>query len=102
MFQLLFLKGAAVAEWLSSWLAEKEDRVRLPALPLEFSEIGYLLLPSRDMAKIPLKRRKSSIQPTNRYFKISKLQELYRHLSFFFNFRAFLNFSAFKIVKPLP
>ena len=29
------------------------------------SEIGYLLLPSRDMAEIPLKRRKSSIQPTN-------------------------------------
>ena len=29
------------------------------------SEIGYLLLPSRDMAEIPLKRRKSVIQPTN-------------------------------------
>ena len=29
------------------------------------SEIGYLLLPSRDMAEIPIKRRKSSIQPTN-------------------------------------
>ena len=27
------------------------------------SETGYLLLPSRDMAKIPLKRRKSPIQP---------------------------------------
>ena len=33
-------------------------------LPLKFSEIGYLMLPSRDMAEIPLKRRKSSIQPT--------------------------------------
>ena len=39
--------------------------VRFPAWPLEFSEIGYLLLPSRDMAEIPLKQRKSSIQPTN-------------------------------------
>ena len=39
--------------------------IRFPALPLEFSEIGYLLLPSRDMAEIPLKGRKSSIQPTN-------------------------------------
>ena len=28
-------------------------------------EIGYLLLPSRDMAEIPLKRCKSSTQPTN-------------------------------------
>ena len=43
----------------------QEDRVRFPASPLEFPEIGYLLLPSRDMADIPLKRRKSSIQPTN-------------------------------------
>ena len=35
----------------------------------EYSEIGYLLLPSRDMAEIPLKRRKSSIQPTNQWVK---------------------------------
>ena len=45
--------GAAVAEWLSSWLAEQEDQVS----PLEFSEIGYLLLPSRDMAERSLNRR---------------------------------------------
>ena len=45
--------GATVAEWLSSWLAEQEVRG------------CYLLLPSRDMAEIPLTRRKSSIQPTN-------------------------------------
>ena len=24
------LKGAAMAEWLSSWLAEQEDRVSIP------------------------------------------------------------------------
>ena len=36
--------------------------VRFPASPLEY-QIGYLLLPSRDMAEIPLKRRKSSIKP---------------------------------------
>ena len=35
-----------------------------PASPLEFSEIGYLLLPSRDMAEIPLNRRKSSKNQT--------------------------------------
>ena len=50
--------GAAVAEWLSSWLAEQGTGVRFPASSLEFSEIGYLLLPSRDMAEIPLNRRK--------------------------------------------
>ena len=31
--------------------------VRFPASPLEFSEIGYLLLPSRDMAERSLNRR---------------------------------------------
>ena len=56
--------GTAVAEWLSR-LRSKRTGVRFPASPLEFSEIGYLLLPSRDMAEIPLKRRKSSIQPNN-------------------------------------
>ena len=29
------------------------------------SKIGYLLFPSREMAEIPLKRRKSSVQPTD-------------------------------------
>ena len=32
-------------------LRRKRTGVRFPASPLEFSEIGYLLLPSRDMAK---------------------------------------------------
>ena len=58
-------QGAAVAEWLSSWLAEQEVRGSIPRLATWISEIGYLLLPSRDMVEIPLKRRKSSIQPTN-------------------------------------
>ena len=31
--------------------------IRFPASPLEFSEIGYLLLPSRDMAERSLNRR---------------------------------------------
>ena len=56
-------KGAVVVEWLSSWLAEV--RVRFPASPLEYQRFGYLLLPSRDMAEIPLKWCKSSTQPTN-------------------------------------
>ena len=42
-------------------LRSKRTGVRFSASPLELSEIGYLLLPSRDMAEIPLKRRKSSI-----------------------------------------
>ena len=55
--------GAAVAEWLSSLLAEQEVRGSIPHLATWISEIGYLPLPSRDMAEIPLKRRKSSIKP---------------------------------------
>ena len=39
---------AAVAEWLSSWLVEQEDRGSIPRLATLISEIGYLLLPSRD------------------------------------------------------
>ena len=46
-------------------LRSKMTGIRFPASPLEFLEIGYLLLPSRGMVEIPLKRRKSSIQPTN-------------------------------------
>ena len=57
--------GASVAEWLSSGFAEQEVRGSIPRLAIWISEIGYLLLPSRDMAEIPLKWRKSSIQPTN-------------------------------------
>ena len=54
--------GVAVAKWLSSWLAEQEVRGSIPGLVATISEIGYLLLPCRDMAEIPLNRRKSSIQ----------------------------------------
>ena len=36
-------------------------------LAATISEIGYLLLPSRDMAEISLKRRKSSKQPTTNH-----------------------------------
>ena len=43
-------------------------RGSIPGLATWISEIGYLLLPIRDMAEIPLKRRKSSIQPTNLTF----------------------------------
>ena len=64
-FLLVAFLGAAVGEWLSSWLAEQEVRGSIPRLATWISEIGYLLLPSRDMAEIPLKRRKSSMQPTN-------------------------------------
>ena len=49
-----------MAEWLSSWLGEQEDR----ASPLEFSEIGYLLLPSRDMAERSLNPQNN--QPTKK------------------------------------
>ena len=64
--------GAAVAEWLSSRLAEQEIRGSIPRLAIRISEIDYLSLPSRDMAEIPLKRRKSSIQPTNKHMVMLK------------------------------
>ena len=51
--------------WLSSWIAEQEVRGSIPCLATSSSEIGYLLLPSRDIAEIPLKRRKSLKQPTD-------------------------------------
>ena len=56
--------GATVAEWWSSWLAEQEVRGSIPRLATWISEIGYLLLPSHDLAEILLKRHNSSIQPT--------------------------------------
>ena len=57
-----------VAEWLNSWLAEQEVRGSISRLAAWISEIGKFLLPSRNMAEIPLKRRKSyNNQPTN-YF----------------------------------
>ena len=45
--------------------AKKEIRGSIPGLAATISEIGYLLLPSRDMAEISQKRRKSSKQQTN-------------------------------------
>ena len=61
-------QGAVVAEWLSSWLAEQEVWDSITRFAIWISEIGYLLLPSRDMAEIQLKRRKSSIKP-KKYMK---------------------------------
>ena len=57
-------EGAAVVEWLISWLAEQEVRSSIPGLATWISEIDFLLPPSPDMAEIPLKWRKSSMQPT--------------------------------------
>ena len=51
-------------KWFSSRLAAQEARGSIPGLAATISEIGYLLLPSRDMAERLLKRRKSSKQPT--------------------------------------
>ena len=62
-----------VVGWLSSWLAGQEVRGSIPHLATWISEIGYLLLPSRDMAELPLKRRKSSIQPTNKSMQEYKI-----------------------------
>ena len=59
-------------------LAEQEVRGSIPGLAATISEIGYLLLQSRDLAEIPLKRRKSSIQPTNHNGHQSRLHVFWR------------------------
>ena len=45
-------------------LAEQEARDSIPNLTTTISEIGYLLLPSLNLAEISPKRRKSSEQQT--------------------------------------
>ena len=71
---LTFLLVYGLLSWGSSggWVAKllacgARSPGSIPRLATWISEIGYLLLPSRDMAEIPLKRRKSSIQPTNQF-----------------------------------
>ena len=55
-YLMLSIPGAAVVEWLSPWLAEQEVRGSIPAFATWISEIGYRLLPSRDMTEIALKQ----------------------------------------------
>ena len=78
--------GAAVVEWLSSGLAEQEVRGSIPGLATWISEIGYILLPSWDMAEIPLKRRKSSMQLTNQIKIFKHVQNALKHTKFCKNF----------------
>ena len=54
-FHFFLQQGAVVVWWLSSWLADKEAPGSISALSTTISEIGYLLLPSRDMAERSLK-----------------------------------------------
>ena len=49
-------------------LRSKKSGGSIPGLATWISEIGDLLLPSRDMAELPQKRRKSLIQLTNQPF----------------------------------
>ena len=76
---IIYVSGAAMVWWLSSWRVEQEVRGLIPCLAASISEIGYLLLPSRDMAEIPLKRRIFSIQPTNQ--PIIYVLDLWVHVS---------------------
>ena len=59
--------GTAVVKWLRFWLAETEVRGSIHSVVATISEIGYLLLLSRDIADISLERHidLSSTQPTN-------------------------------------
>ena len=60
----LNLQGSSGGVVVRSWLAEQDILGSIPGLAAMISEIDNLRLPSRDMAKIPLKRCKSSKQPT--------------------------------------
>ena len=62
-----------MVERLSSWLPEQEVRGSIPGLAATISEIGYLLLPSPDMAERSLKRLKSLKQPTNQQKKRDRI-----------------------------
>ena len=62
MILTYYLAGAVVVKLLSIWLVEQCVRGSIPILAITISEIGYLLLPSDDMAEI---WRKSSKQPPN-------------------------------------
>ena len=53
---------AVVVEWLSSWLVDKVVLGLNPGRVTSIPDIGYLLLPSRNITEILLKRRKSSKQ----------------------------------------
>ena len=59
-YNALYIHTCSIA--LSSLHAEQEARGSITGLAATITEIGYLLLPSRDMVEISLKRRKS---PTN-------------------------------------
>ena len=68
--------------------AEQEVRGSIPRLATWVSEIGYLLLPSHDMAEIPLKRRKTPIQQKQQQQQY-RLQSInvHRYLSSSENYR---------------
>ena len=62
------------------------------------SGVCYRLLPSRDMAEIPLKRRKYSVQPTNQPIVAPQLLREFTHLYCWY----FLNCRSFKFKMSSP
>ena len=58
---------AAVVVWLSFWLAEQEVRGSIPGLASWISEIGNLLLPSRDNAAIATLILDTTNKPTTAF-----------------------------------
>ena len=55
--------GVLVVWWLSSWLLEQSVESSSQSLATTFSEIEYLLLPSRGTTEISSKEHKSSKRP---------------------------------------
>ena len=56
------LMGVVVGEWLSSWIAKQRLWFSNFGLVTKISQIGYLLLPSRDMSERLLQRRKTLLK----------------------------------------
>ena len=51
--------------WEQRWCSGQAPCLRIPGLAATIAKIGYLLLPSRIMTNMSLKRRKTSKQPTS-------------------------------------
>ena len=62
---ILRSSGGVVVKLLA---CDAEDRSSIPGPAATISEIGYILLPNRDMTERSRKRRKSSNQPTNQSY----------------------------------
>ena len=77
-FYLYLFRGSSGGVVIMLLACGASSRGSIPNLASTISEIGYLLGPSRDMADISLKRRKSLKQPTNQQTNLFRAGLLYQ------------------------